>query len=536
MPALLPTLSPTPVPIPTPTPTLTPTPTAVAETGAADFVDVGSGDGGPATSAQLFRPEGVALDGAGNLYIADTGTNRIRKVDTSGTITTVAGTSAQLSLPSSVALDGAGNLYIADSGNDRILKVDTNGTITTVAGGVFNLFNFLLGLGDGGPATSEDLNFLVGLGDGGPATSAFLNSPEGVAVDGAGNLYIADTSNYRIRKVGTDGIITTVAGTGSFGFSGDGGPATSAEFDSPEDVVVDGAGNLYIADAGKNYRIRKVDTGGIITTVAGTWGAGFSGDDGPATSALLNFPYGIALDGAGNLYIADTVNHRIRKVDTGGTITTVAGTGAAGFSGDDGPATSAQLNFPYGVALDGAGNLYIADTVNNRIRKVDTNGAITTVAGGGTPGGPTTPTPAPAPTPTPTPLPGGRGADEAQRAEFHDISTAVTALMVENGLATIPNVVSANTSPCTVGTQDMGAYPDTASVAGSADKTTDPSSVAYTSTDGDGYLLLGHDIFGGDGPTALVNYLNFKDATYCYTIDANGTVHQYLEDGTEQVY
>ena len=341
--------------------------TAVAGTGTRGF----SGDGGPATDAQLNGPFGVALDNEGNLYIVDKDGQRIRKVDSSGIITTVAGTgtagfsgdggpatSAQLSGPRAVALDGAGNLYIADTENHRIRKVDTAGTITTVAGTGTRGFS----------------------GDGGSATSAGLNRPSGVAVDGAGNLYLADKNNHRIRKVDASGTITTVAGTGDEGFSGDGGPATSALLNRPWAIALDRAGNLYITDI-RNIRIRKVDTSGTITTVAGTGTAGFSGDGGPATNAQLSSPMGVALDGAGNLYIVDNRNIRIRKVDTGGTITTVAGTGAFGFSGDGGPATSAQLSGPRAVALDGAGNLYIAEFGNRRIRKVDTSGTITTVAG-----------------------------------------------------------------------------------------------------------------------------------------------------------
>ena len=355
-------------PEPTPTPTLVPTDTPIP-TAAGTITTVAGGgsdlgDGGPATSAQLRRPIGIAVDGTGNVYIADNRDHRIRKVDTSGTITTVAGTgaggfsgdggpatSAQLRRPRGVALDGAGNLYIADSENNRIRKVDTSGTITTVAGG------------------GSDL------GDGGPATSAQLRRPIGVAVDGTGNLYIADTDSYRIRKVDTSGTITTVAGTGAGGFSGDGGPATNAQLSFPMGVALDGAGNVYIAD-NFNYRIRKVDTSGAITTVAGTGAGGLSGDGGdlgdggPATRAELNQPTGVALDSAGNLYIADLANNRVWKVDTNGAITTVAGTGVEGFSGDGGLATSAELNGPQGVALDSAGNLYVADTGNQRIRKV----------------------------------------------------------------------------------------------------------------------------------------------------------------------
>ena len=336
--------------------------TTVAGTGEGSF----GGDGGPAVRSQLREPRGVAVDGAGNLYIADSQNNRIRKVDSTGTITTVAGTGAfgfsgdggpavrsQLYFPSGVTVDGAGNLYIADSGNHRIRKVDSRGTITTVAGTGFGFSS----------------------GDGGPAVEARLSYPEGVALDGAGNLYIAASGNHRIRKVDSRGTITTIAGTGESGFSGDGGPAVRSQLYFPTGVALDGAGNLYIGDL-YNHRIRKVDSRGTITTIAGTGESGFSGDGGPAIAAQFNSPTGVALDGAGNLYIGDLYNHRIRKVDSRGTITTIAGKGVPpGFSGDGGPATEAHLYAPWGVAADGAGNLYIADTSNHRIRKVIPGGS-----------------------------------------------------------------------------------------------------------------------------------------------------------------
>ena len=335
--------------------------TTVAGNGGMGF----SGDNGAATSAQLDGPQGVAADAAGNLYIADTGNYRIRKVS-SGAITTAVGggtslgdggpaTSAQLNGPPGVAVDSAGSLYIADSRNNRIRRV-SNGMITAVAGNGASGFS----------------------GDNGSATAAALQQPSGVAVDSGGNLYIADTYNFRIRKV-SGGAITTVAGTGIGGYSGDGGAATSAQLAGAYGVAVDSGGNLYIADTSNN-RVRKVSNG-VITTVAGNGTAGFSGDNGPATSALLNQPQGVAVDTAGNLYIADLNNNRIRKVSNG-TFSTIAGNGAGGYSGDNGPATSAQLYEPYGVAADGAGNLYIADTLSNRIRKVS-SGVITTVAGNG---------------------------------------------------------------------------------------------------------------------------------------------------------
>jgi uncharacterized protein (TIGR03437 family) len=383
-----------------------------------------SGDNGPATSAQLYDPVDIAVDPAGNLYIADWGKHRIRKV-ANGVITTVAGngmegfsgdngpaTSAQLSSPQGVAVDTAGNLYISDSANQRVREV-SGGVIATVAGG-----GSYASIGDNGPATSGYLYYPWGVavdaagnlyiddgayhirkvsggvittvtgngtccfsGDNGPATSAQLYEPTGVAVDSAGNLYIADTDNDSVRKV-SDGVITTVAGNGTPSFSGDGGLAAGAPLNLPSGVALDSAGNLYIADS-FNSRIREV-SGGVITTVAGNGKPGFSGDNGPATSAQFWDAESVAVDAAGNLYIADSGNARIRQVSNG-TITTVAGNGTQGFSGDNGPATSAQLNYPESVAVDSAGNLYIADNFNNRIRKVS-NGVFTTVAGDGTAG------------------------------------------------------------------------------------------------------------------------------------------------------
>ena len=288
----------------------------------------------------------MAVDTSGNLYIADDQNNRIRRVDSSGNITTVAGTGvsgyggdggpateAVLNSPVGVAVDTSGNLYIADFGNHRIRRVDTMGTITTVAG-----------TGEQGES-----------GDGGPATAALLSDPFDVAVDTSGNLYIADTRNDKIRRVDTMGIITTVAGTGSGGYFGDGGLATNAWVYRPQGVAVDSSGNIYIADT-LNDRVRQVDTMGIITTVAGTGESGYGGDGGLATAAVLYVPTRVVVDSSGKLYIADTNNRRIRRVDTSGNITTVAGTGESGYSGDGGSATAARLAAPRGVALDSSGN------------------------------------------------------------------------------------------------------------------------------------------------------------------------------------
>ncbi len=514
--------------------------TTVAGTGTYGY----NGDNIPATSAQLAGPAGVTFDSAGNLYIAEWCNNRIRKVDATGTITTVAGngqsggyactggyngdnmpaTSAQLNSPVSVAFDNAGNLYIADLNNFRVRKVDTSGNITTVAGGgtygyeednipattaaivpwsvatdnsgnlyiadngarvrMVNTGGFINTVAGGGGGCGEETDFA---GDGCQATNAWFNGADDVALDNFGNLYIADQANQLVRKLTsgqgptdfvwtninasrtenvsllintaltlastqtsgdfsvlsnscalntplsagttctlqvqftptqpgqrwfplivtdsnsnnysfglegggmgsalafTPGIIITVAGNGTQAYAGDNGPAISAEIYSVTSVTVDSAGNFYIADE-MNNRVRKVDINGIITTVAGNGIQGYGGDGGPATGAQLNHPTGVRLDSAGNLYIAEYLGNRIRKVDVNGIITTVAGNGGCCYSGDGGPAINAELNYPSDVAVDINGNLYIADVDNERVRKVDVNGIITTFAGNGNQG------------------------------------------------------------------------------------------------------------------------------------------------------
>jgi sugar lactone lactonase YvrE len=395
----------------------------VAGNGARGF----SGDRGPAMSAQLAEPRGVAVDSLGNLYIADTGNHRIRKVAQSGVITTIAGNgiggyggdnrsaiSAQLKRPSAIAVDNVGNLFIADTGNYCIRKITPGGMIATVVGNGISGYS-----GDGGLATSAQLgvSFSIAMdpegnlyiadfgnprirkvspngviatvagngangysGDGGPATSARLAEPRGIAADSAGNLYIADTKNHLIRKVTPDGMIKTIAGNGTPGFSGDGGSAISARLNYPIALAVDSKGILYIAD-NSNRRIRKITPDGVITTAAGNGTNGPIGDNGPAISAHLWQPEGVAVDSKGNLYIADSRNYRIRKITPDGVIVTIAGNGTRGYNGDGGPAISAQLSYMRDLAVDYAGNLYIADTGNHRIRKVTSAGMITTIAG-----------------------------------------------------------------------------------------------------------------------------------------------------------
>jgi len=397
--------------------------TRVAGTSRAGF----SGDGGPAANAQLNNPQGLALDRAGNLYIADTNNGRVRQVSTAGAITTIAGVGddngpgfygnwgdggpavdAPLFSPVGVAFDFAGNLYIADSASVR--KVSPEGTITTVAGNATGIF------GDGGLATQTvvrptaiavdshhlyiaEYNYVRQVspdgtistvagtpnatggssGEGGPATNAVFANISGLSLDGKGNLYIADTYNYRIFQVAADGTISTVVGNGKPSDSGDGGPAKSAGLDGPIGLALDASGN--VSDLGN--RIRKVTPGGTITTVAGTGAAAYSGDGGAASKAQLYSPWGVAIDAHGNLFISDSGNHTVRKIAPDGTISTVAGTGLAGFSGDGGAATGAQLNTPLSIALDGAGNLYVADCQNQRVRKVSAGGSIATIAGNG---------------------------------------------------------------------------------------------------------------------------------------------------------
>ena len=327
------------------------------------------GDGNLAVASSIFLPFGVAVNPAGDLLIADSSNNRIRRVDgASGIISTIAGngvignggdggpaTAASLSSPSSIALDAAGDVYFADSGNNLIRRIDAfTGLISTVAGV---------------PGTHGYA------GDLGPATAATLNTPNGIAFDTAGNLYIADTGNHVVRQVSPAGTISTIAGRGFASFSGDGGPAVSAGLSSPWSVTPIPTGGLYIADQ-NNHRIRRIDGTGTISTVAGTGVAAYSGDGGPAALAELNVPASVALDVAGNLYIADSGNNRVRKIGAHtGLIYTIAGDSGESISGDGGPADTAGLYGPYTLALDDAGALLVADVFHNRIRRIAANAA-----------------------------------------------------------------------------------------------------------------------------------------------------------------
>ena len=263
--------------------------------------------------------------------------------------------------PCYVVTDAMGNIYISDENQGMIRKISTNGILTTVAG-----------------------NGVIGFsGDGGAATAAELSYPEGIAVDDSGNIYIADVDNERIRKVSTNGIISTFAGKGSATVSGDGGPAVSAGLFNPNDVAVDHFGNVYISE-GDSFRIRKVNTKGIISTYAGTTVRGYYGDGGLADMAEIGEPMAIVLDKSGDLYISDYGYSVIRKVDSNGIISTFAGDGNPGFGGDGGPATAAKLLNQYELSVDASGNVYIADLNNYRIRQVNSSGIITTIAGNGT--------------------------------------------------------------------------------------------------------------------------------------------------------
>ena len=420
------------------------------------------GDNGPATQAALGPVVQMAVDSSGNLYLADSGSFAVRKIDTKGIITTIAGgvnpgsiadnipALKALMVPNGLTLDNNGNLFLSDFNRDLVRRVSlSSGIITTIAGNANTGFS-----GDNGIATQAELNGPAGLavdssgqvfvadfgnkrvrkiasslittvagtsdGNGGPAAAAFLNQPVGIAVDNAGNIAIADVGDSLVRRftvggainrlgllfghpvgiaadqsgnffvvddepyllmIKPDGTTKIVAGDGDEGYNGDGGPATSAAIDLPTGVAVDSANNVYITDF-FNGRIRKVSASGTITTIAGNGKFQFSGDNAPATAAGLD-PFDIAVDKTNALYVADRFNNRIRRIGPDGTISTVAGTGVAGYAGDGGPATAALLDTPTGVAVDAGGNVYVADAGNLVVRRITPGGLITTIAGNG---------------------------------------------------------------------------------------------------------------------------------------------------------
>jgi len=330
---------------------------------------------------RLIYPNGLALDERGDLYISDTGTHRILKLNQSGQLAVIAGTGeggysgdngpaikAQLNSPQDLAFDAEGNLFVADSYNHRIRRIDRQGVITTVAGT--------------GNAPSRGYDT--------PAPKDSLNNPQGIAVDRAGNLLIADTYNRVVRRLDRNQTLSIIAGSVA-GLAGDGGPATEAQLNLPMAVTTGPDGSVYVCDAA-NSRVRRITADGKIQTVTGfgggegIGGAGFVGDSGPVEKAKLFTPVDLKFDNAGNLFISDTGNNRIRVIRDK-IITTFAGSGQAGFSGDGKPAIAAELNTPQKIAIAKDGSIYIADRANHRVRKIDAKGVITTVAGEGKPGG-----------------------------------------------------------------------------------------------------------------------------------------------------
>jgi sugar lactone lactonase YvrE len=330
----------------------------VAISGSGAYVDVVTTLARSWTEESFYGPEGVAVDGSGNVYVADTNTNKIRKISPTEVVTTLAGgggsgwnwsgsedgagTAASFNRPKGVALDSSGNVYVADSGNHKIRKITSAGVVTTLAGT--------------GTQGSTD----------GTGTVASFSNPTGVAVDSSGNVYVADSGNNKIRKITSAGVVTTLAGTGTQGSTD--GAGTSASFWGPVGVAIDSSGNIYVAEE-FNSKIRKITAAGVVTTLAGS--GSFSAIDGAGSAASFCFPTGVAADSSRNVYVADRGSNKIRKITPAGVVTTLAG-GSGNWSGSaaDGAITNASFNNPTGVALDSSGNVYVADRGSNRIRKI----------------------------------------------------------------------------------------------------------------------------------------------------------------------
>ena len=335
------------------------------------------------TATSSWEPTGLGFGYDGNLLVTDCLGGFLYFLDTSGAATKIAGTGvsttsgglsgekvpaleADIHCPADATANAAGEILAVDHANNRIRLIGSDGRIRTI-------------IGSGPIGTASDDGTLAG--DGGPALAATLQEPWAIVFDGHGNLFIADRDNHAIRKVDAAGIISTVAGSGDRGFSGDRGLAVAAQLNRPQGVAVDKTGNVYFTDS-DNHRIRKVDGKGIITTIAGSGEAGYSGDGGPATAAVISDGNGIVFDATGNLYFVDDEAHVVRRIGLDGLISTVAGTGEPGFSGDGGPATAAALNVPSDLIFDDGGNLYIADQGNHRVRVVRPDGTIDTFSTG----------------------------------------------------------------------------------------------------------------------------------------------------------
>jgi hypothetical protein len=348
------------------------TPAGVVTTLAGTAGSSGSADGTGA-AARFYQPSGVAVDGAGNVLVADRGNNTIRKITPAGVVTTLAGSAgssgsadgtgavARFSItymystgPGGIAVDGASNIFVADTNNNTIRKITPAGVVTTLAG----------------TAGSD------GSADGTGAAARFID-PSGVAVDGAGNVFVADFNNHTIRKITPGGVVTTIAGTAGWSGSAD-GTGSAARFNQPSGVAVDGAGNVLVADSGNNT-IRKITPAGVVTTLAGTAGS-LGSVDGTGAAARFASPSGVAVDGAGNVFVADNLYSTIRKITPTGVVTTLAGT-AGSYGSADGTGAAARFYSPTGVSVDKAGNVFVADTGNNAIRKISTSAAVTTVVG-----------------------------------------------------------------------------------------------------------------------------------------------------------
>ena len=403
--------------------------TTLAGNGTYGYVD---GTGGADGTAEFFGPSGVAVDSAGNVYVADEYNNAIRVIDPDGNVTTLSGNgtagfvdgtggaqgSTEFNNPSAVALDSMGNLYVADLFNQRIRMVDASGNTTTIAGngtsGLVNgvsshaEFSFPDGIafdsagdifvadGSNNQIREIDVNGNVttlagqkqsGFADGNGGQASFYQ-PVGLAIDESNNVYVADSDNSRLRKIDSSGNVTTLSGNGTGGYAdGTGGANGIAEFSGPRGVVLDGSGGLYVADGG-NSRVRRIDSSGNASTFAGNGFQSYvDGTGGANGTTEFNYPYSLTVDGAGNVYVVDTNNNNIRKIDLDGNTTTVAGNGLYGdVDGSGGAGGTAEFNQPWGDAVDTSGNIYVADYGNNCIRKIDVQGNVTTIAGNGTGG------------------------------------------------------------------------------------------------------------------------------------------------------